>query len=625
MSYAKKYNFYFKDTYNRSWEVRFLKKNYSGSSTEITGTAEPVVDNFKGKDDEIETPIRVKTWRITIFDQGNGTYDEFFTSDSRMFRVDIYKDSVLNGMGWIDVDTYSRPLFTTREDITIYVNDGLAGLKNIEWIKPDNTNFSGYVTLKDAICACLYRTDLELGLFESCDIYAQGMSYGDNDSMFIQAKFNSLLFRDENCDYDNCYNVLETILKRFQCEIYQMNGAWNLTRINNRSAEYTRRYYDYDSGNYDWTVTGTYNPVKEIDGTTSWFWDMPVLTPRPAWKKFIIEQDYGLNTNIASVKICDLKVFQKPYELTVITDPLNKFGAYNNLNYVINSDNSIRLFRSYTPDNDGYLQVLTILEDDNDYRLKISLAMNGNAPIKVIAMFYKSGGGIYYLDSFGYWHLNGTDKRLFYSNANTFEPIYTNELPGDGIFVLRIFQPLATTSNRYVDVTIKPEDIKIEVESIDGFKETEINTTTINLNNFYQPDTLELKLGDVPDIPNADKVYLGGLYLDDGVTHTANWFEKAKPTILKTLNGLIADEISSNHVYSNYIITGVVHGEFEMGDILEVDNKLFLITRASYNRYECDCDLDMVQIAVTEEGAKFLKLKDGGYIRLKGGGKIKLK
>jgi len=626
MAYGIKYYISYKTTDGKDGVVYIYRRNYSGAQTELSGTSSPIKDSAKGADDELESPIKAKNWTITIFDIAVGTYDEFFTSDSRMFLIIVKENAVEVARGWVDVDSYSRPLFTHREDLIITVNDGMAGLKNEEWRDINGNAFEGYVTLKDAICACLYRTNFEIGLYESCDIYAAGMDEGDGDSMFTQAKFRADVFKKSDGTFESCYDVLSEILRRFQCEIYQNLGHWHLTRINNRIDSFVRRYYYHNAGQYTYSSYDTYDPTIEIDGVTSWFWDMPIITPKPAWKKFILEQDYGFDANIGRVSINDLREFQLDWAFVSIEDKYTKFGTYGGIQYSVYDSGIIRLYHSYTFNASRYLQVLVYIEDNTNQRLKISLAFGGNAPITIRA-FYLYYYQQYGLDSNGEWFLNDISKNIFKNNADvSFEPIYVNEFPGNGWFMLRFYQPYAPTRNRYDDFIINPKDIKLELESLIGFDESYTETTIINENNFYVPDTLELKLGDIPDISNANNLYKGGLYLDDGITHTSLWHTLDDPTNEKTLNGLLSDEISENHIYSSNVINCIISGDIEIGNTIIVDGLIFLITRiSSHDRYEQEMECDITQIGITEEKQAYLKLKAGGYIRLKTGGKIKIR
>jgi len=98
------------------------------------------------------------------------------------------------------------------------------------------------------------------------------------------------------------------------------------------------------------------------------------------------------------------------------------------------------------------------------------------------------------------------------------------------------------------------------------------------------------------------------------------------PTNEKTLNGLLSDEISENHIYSSNVINCIISGDIEIGNTIIVDGLIFLITRiSSHDRYEQEMECDITQIGVTEEKQAYLKLKAGGYIRLKTGGKIKIR
>src|ERR1035437_518143 len=89
-------------------------------------------------------------------------------------------------------------------------------------------NVLGYVSLLSVIKRCLSATDLELPTNIYCNIYES--SQVDSSSFLAQTLVDVQTFLINNTDYDNCYSVLEKILRRFNLSLFQAEGVWNIVR-----------------------------------------------------------------------------------------------------------------------------------------------------------------------------------------------------------------------------------------------------------------------------------------------------------------------------------------------------------------------------------------------------------
>lgn len=116
---------------------------------------------------------------------------------------------------------------TVAESVT--TGSGVAGYLAVQ----ESMNFYGFNNLLSIIQACLANTSLELETVVFANIFEDS---NDTGNSFLQQTFiNTQTFLNET-SFDNCWNVLEIILKRFGLTLYQQGGRWVIIR--NREFRY---------------------------------------------------------------------------------------------------------------------------------------------------------------------------------------------------------------------------------------------------------------------------------------------------------------------------------------------------------------------------------------------------
>jgi hypothetical protein len=103
-----------------------------------------------------------------------------------------------------------------------------------------------------------------------------GSGFSSNDNTFVQTYIGSVDgLQDENGNYLNCKYVLESLLRMFNCRIFQHEGTWTiidnaslaLTSFNDGGGSYSKEFKTYDK---DGTSTGTeaiVSPVQDINSS----------------------------------------------------------------------------------------------------------------------------------------------------------------------------------------------------------------------------------------------------------------------------------------------------------------------------------------------------------------------
>lgn len=213
MAYTTKYTVPFYSILGKSCEFRIQEDNYSGSSTELVGTAFPAVRNGKGDDDEIEDRIIRSEFRVRINSLTNYAYLEFFTSDAYQFRGQLYVDSSLYWQGYLTPDYYSEPYIPAPYEVELLFTDGLGFLKNIDfdmanYIKENLGITEMRVTLWSGILYIIGLAKLELPYTEAINIIEENQTDTDVQSAIRQTYFDTKRFEGMSC-----YDALDEILK----------------------------------------------------------------------------------------------------------------------------------------------------------------------------------------------------------------------------------------------------------------------------------------------------------------------------------------------------------------------------------------------------------------------------
>ena len=638
-------------SYNGYTLICYLKKNqYTGSSTEINGAITPFKHTMKSDSDSTEDLILMGGFRLMIDCVTDMQFVDLFTSDAREYLVEIVKAGTIQLKGWIVPDYFSQPWNAAPYSVILYITDGLGELNNKYYLDTDGTKYEGKKKIKTALHDILQKTGLNLPYREAVNIYEENHDQTDSDSMIKQTYFDA-----ERFDGMTCYEVLNEILKIMgPAQIWQEDGYWNIVSLNNRkNGTYTRRIYDY---NFDIVTHSSADEQKEITLTgnrltQNFWWEEPVLTILPGWKKFILSQSLGKRTNLIKWgnyqkhgnidKVVENKAIDKMSRSEGDTIYINEAVVnqkvrrlYFRAKYGTGID-----FDDYVKWNIGYFNTdpdQRIYFEINNWRNNLNVCyQNYDRYCHLIIILKLDTNSTYYsMTSSGRW-LEGKHYVLDTTDdIVNFKITARNALPADGtvsmIIEAQIMDYVDNPSgfvqvpvNFYVDndddFVLNIVSPTVDIESIDV-------ETSINDKQNYIPDTYNVMLGDLPTFDNSNLLYTGGLYYVDGglfiptekwqVKNTSGW---------KNLINLISDEISINHVRPQWMISGELRANFKPGTLIHDTwaGRYFIMKRFEYDMYNDNWDIDAVEISMDSEG--YLKLRSGGYIKLRGGGKIKLR
>lgn len=271
MSYGLKYRLSFDSVSDTPYEINILEAGYDGPVENRNLGGAPVLKMDDGE------AVRGTSLELSIETCFDGDLREFYTTDRKKFRVEVYRSGVLFWSGHILPELYSEPYISVPFDVSVTASDGLGLLKNIPF------GLSGKRSVFDVIKYCCEQTGLVLNYVFASKLLATGMS--GVASVYTQAFVDCNAFDDADC-----YEALEKVLITFGSYIKQKDCKWHVLRYTDQDTD----LMEYDpSCNF----AGGFRPVmKTLGAIGDDTYPVGQLESEivPARKDFTMEQPYEL-------------------------------------------------------------------------------------------------------------------------------------------------------------------------------------------------------------------------------------------------------------------------------------------------------------------------------------------
>lgn len=271
MSYGLKYRLSFDSVSDTPYEINILEAGYDGPVEKRNLGSAPVLKMDDGE------AVRGTSLELSIETCFDGDLREFYTTDRKKFRVEVYRSGVLFWSGHILPELYSEPYISVPFDVSVTASDGLGLLKNIPF------GLSGKRSVFDVIKYCCEQTGLVLNYVFASKLLATGMS--GVASVYTQAFVDCNAFDDADC-----YEALEKVLITFGSYIKQKDCKWHVLRYTDQDTD----LMEYDpSCNF----AGGFRPVmKTLGAIGDDTYPVGQLESEivPARKDFTMEQPYEL-------------------------------------------------------------------------------------------------------------------------------------------------------------------------------------------------------------------------------------------------------------------------------------------------------------------------------------------
>jgi len=271
MSYGVKFKLDFADNLGNPRRLEILKKDYSGSTYSLVGTASPVVLKWDS-DDDIYTPIIGSTCELNLFVTDDTNYDDWYEADEREYKVRISTGDVSGGQVWnliedtyaaanfdwdnagedlgleiywegfLIVDRFTEAVTTKPFPIKLVASDGLGTLSGFDAPysnvildssdDPDPTaSQTNFDNLFYYVRKILENTNLDFDIYIANNI--RKSNGAANETLLHDIDVYEFGLLKDNFQRYDAKELLERILKVTNSRVFQSNGRWYIISNSN--------------------------------------------------------------------------------------------------------------------------------------------------------------------------------------------------------------------------------------------------------------------------------------------------------------------------------------------------------------------------------------------------------
>lgn len=249
MPYGKKYTLSAISKSGLTYTAEIWENNYtSGVVYQVPAGSSPFVLDCLASGDDPFQPILPTTLTIQAdFTDFTGPLPDFLTTDDKKYYVKLYANGTTYFVwqGFILMDTLSVPFTTGRNFINIICVDGLGILKSAPYgfTSADINTGESLIQIINNCIAAIGTPELYY-INSAVNYYAQFQNTAQ--SYLRQTYILPQVWMNNDYTFKSCYEVLETICTAHGVQIFQSNGEWWVTSVNERASD-TLRVFRTDS------------------------------------------------------------------------------------------------------------------------------------------------------------------------------------------------------------------------------------------------------------------------------------------------------------------------------------------------------------------------------------------
>ena len=212
MAYAQKYLFRWDSSNGTTREIRILKEGYTGGVLQRALGRAPILKKQQSG------PVGGTSLEIYAECLVDGEFAEFYVTDPKAYRVELYEGARLLWTGFVTPELYAEPDIAPPYDVQITATDGVGELKLYGY------QAQGTRSLRQIFTYLLSYTGVGTDLQLISSLKVDGGGAGE------------LLDKYINLDYlsgKTCYEVLTYLLTTLHATITRWGGAWIICRETN--------------------------------------------------------------------------------------------------------------------------------------------------------------------------------------------------------------------------------------------------------------------------------------------------------------------------------------------------------------------------------------------------------
>lgn len=234
-------NFYKGSFVNTQVDYSDNSPNEQTIHVKITNTAEndlsevdletadaPVVLQTVDNSEDKFTPIKSKSCRLRVFTNDDVNAMTFAGGGDQQYKVEIAvgTESDIIFTGWLSISDLGQTFQPDPNVLELIATDGIAFLRDLPLTDNEGRSLTGPHQLIKYIAWCLQKTGLELEIWVEMNLLEVSATYdAPADHFYNMLYLNAQTFETSIGELENCYSVLEKLLKEF-CDLSQQKNAW---------------------------------------------------------------------------------------------------------------------------------------------------------------------------------------------------------------------------------------------------------------------------------------------------------------------------------------------------------------------------------------------------------------
>ncbi len=620
MSYGVKYKGTIIDHFSRTVEVKVSELDYSGAITNVT--LQGIDKTLNGSDDDLFVRVIGTQISVGFLSTTNFRFIDLYTGNSRKFKMQVYIDSVLDWVGWLIpenlTEAYDTPPYITQ----VTARDGLAELSSIPFeLTLVRTSLQILVYLINRIS--LIHINVATNIFEE--------NHNTANTPLIQTYVDTARYEGKNCE-----EVLNDLLFLWGARIYMRAGQWwfvNVVELDNPLSfkEYGNlgEFISESTSNTELLIGRPQNnKFAHVDQQ---------LNILPAWKKVNVNIDLKKRDSfiknykfdewiiIGTTTIIIWGVESGPFTLYLIDqwsfDPVPPNRGTNA------EDIYMQFLTNNATPTDSVFQAVegSWVAGAQSMRFNIKYNINNTASTSQFwakIVLDDGAGTVFFLTDTGLWTVTEAFINLqniaAVADVNDISfktyGITSNQIPGAGTLTVSIF----ASDNGRLNITEFKGDLM--TKGLNEFPDDFDYVQSINVNNNFVPDDIDLMTADFQDVENDDIsnpstdisneqfVYDGGMYLaTDKSSVTQRWQLKSViddgGTPFATsqhLDKLVSSNKGTKTSLPQWAISGSILSKDIQTDSAIVDyqvnNNKYLVCNGTYDMIGCIFNGTFIQV-----------------------------
>lgn len=209
---------------------RFVTVNVDGDydperdKNKIEGSSNPFSLTYRNDRSEKGGAIRATSATMEFFEDMLFNIDDLATSDETELRCVFKFNDAIEWIGFVTPDFFNVAI-ESNPVISLTASDRLGILKDINY--KVSSQIDQHVPILSIIVKCLKQTGLDLRINVMCELYCDQFISSDVDPLLKSLVSEWRAVTDiEKEKFENCYNVLQSIMDEYNCLLTQYKGEW---------------------------------------------------------------------------------------------------------------------------------------------------------------------------------------------------------------------------------------------------------------------------------------------------------------------------------------------------------------------------------------------------------------